>query len=375
MKIALNLLYVIPGQNGGTQTYAESLIQAFAGVGTGNQFTIFVSEEGAALELPVQPNFRKIVCPVRAVRREGRYAYEQLVFPRLLRGFKLDVLHSLGYVGPLRPPCPQVVSVHDLIYRGHQAMMTGRKQKALEFFVRQTVRRSVRVITISKNSKRELEADTGVDPGKIIVTPLAGRPPAPLSTPEERLPVLSRYGITAPYVLAFSSPNPVKNISRLIEAFAEACAALPHQLVLVGHPPAGTSFAAEAERHGLGGRVISTGYVPGADIGPLLQGADLFAFPSLYEGFGMPVLDAQQEGIPVICSQAASLPEVAGDGALLFDPLSVEAMQEALRAGLLDQPLRARLTAQGRANAATFTWEQTARQTLDVYRQIGGTRK
>lgn len=375
MRIGLNLLYIIPGQNGGTQTYAESLINALAAIDTQDEFTVFVSEEGAALALPAQPSFRKVVCPVRAVRREARYAYEQLVFPRLLRRYKLDVLHSLGYVGPFAPPCPQVVSVHDLIYRGHQAMMTGRKQKALEFFVKQSVRRASRVITISENSKREIAADIGIDPSKITVTYLAGRPPAALTTPEERAPVLARYGITAPYVLAFSSPNPVKNISRLLEAFAAACADLPHQLVLIGHPPAGTSFAAEADRLGLGGRVIAAGYVPGADIGPLLQGADLFAFPSLYEGFGLPVLDAQQEGIPVICSQAASLPEVAGDGALLFDPLSVEAMQEALRAGLLDQPLRARLRALGRTNAENFTWERTARQTLDVYRQVGGAGK
>ena len=372
MKIALNLLYIIPGQNGGTQTYAESLIKALAEIDAEDEFTVFVSEEGAALALPEQPNFRTVVCPVRAVRREARYAYEQLRFPRLLRGHRPDVLHSMGYVGPLAPPCPQVVSVHDLIYRGHQAMMTGRKQKALEFFVRQTVRRSAKIITISENSRREIADDIQIRPDKIIVTPLAGRPPAAPSTPAQRLSVLSRYSIHAPYVLAFSSPNPVKNISRLIEAFAGACREMPHLLVLIGHPPAGTSFEAEAERVGLGGRVIGTGYVPGADIGPLLQGADLFAFPSLYEGFGMPVLDAQQEGIPVVCSHAASLPEVAGEGAMLFDPLSVKAMQDALRAGLSSEPLRERLRAQGRANAAKFSWDKTARQTLDVYRQIGG---
>ena len=375
MRVGLNLLYLIPGQNGGTQTYAESLINALAAIDAEDDFTVFVSAEGAALALPAQPNFHKVVCPVRAVRREARYAYEQLVFPRLLRSYRPDVLHSLGYVGPLAARSPQVVSVHDLIYRGHQAMMTGRKQKALEFFVKQSVRRASRVITISENSKREIAEDIGIDPSKITVTYLAARSAAAPSTSAQRGPVLSRCGITAPYVLAFSSPNPVKNISRLIEAFAAACADLPHQLVLIGHPPAEISFAAEAERLGVGGRVIAAGYVPGEDIGPLLQGADLFAFPSLYEGFGLPVLDAQQEEVPVICSTAASLPEVAGDGALLFDPLSPEAMQEALRAGLLDEPLRARLRAQGRANAAKFTWERTARQTLDVYRQVGGAEK
>ncbi len=372
MRIGLNLLYLLPGIVGGTQTYAVSLIRALAALDTDNEYVLYVNRESENLDITQAANFRRVVCPVSAIRREARYAYEQLVLPAALKRDKIGLLHSMGYVGPLAPPCPQVISIHDLIYRGHQSMMTERKQKALEFFVKQAARRSRCIITISENSKREIAEAIEIDLGKIVVTYLAARPAAPPSTPEERLPALLRYGITFPYVLAFSSPNPVKNISRLIEAFAGACADLPHQLVLIGHPPQGVSFEAEAERLGIGGRVVAAGYVPGEDIGPLLQGADLFAFPSLYEGFGLPVLDAQQEGIPVICSTAASLPEVAGEGALLFDPLSVEAMRDALRAGLLDRPLRARLKAQGRTNAAKFTWERTARQTLDVYRQTIG---
>ena len=157
-----------------------------------------------------------------------------------------------------------------------------------------------------------------------------------------------------------------------MEAFADACADLPHQLVLLGHAPAGMDFAAEAAQQRLVGRVVATGYVPDADIAPLLQGASVFAFPSLYEGFGLPVLDAQQAGIPVICSTAASLPEVAGDGAVLFDPQSVEEMRDALRACVTDPALRESLTARGHANAARFSWEKTARQTLAVYAKAQG---
>ncbi len=372
MRIGLNLLYLLPGIVGGSQTYAVSLIRALAILDTENEYVLYLNRESAELEITDAPQVRRVICGVHAMRRPVRYAFEQSALPGLLRQDKIDLLHSLGYVAPLFSPCPQVVSILDLIYRGHQVAMTGSKQKALEFFVKQAAKRSAQVLTISENSKREIAEDIGIPLEKITVTYLASRPPAVPSTPEERVSVLSRYGVTAPYVLAFSSPNPVKNISRLMEAFAEACADLPHQLLLLGHAPAGADFEAEAERSGLGGRVVSTGYVPGADIGPLLQGADLFAFPSLYEGFGLPVLDAQQEGIPVICSTAASLPEVAGDGALLFDPHSVEAMRDALRAGLLDQSLRARLAALGRANAQKFTWERTAQQTLEVYRRIEG---
>ncbi len=375
MRIGLNLLYLLPGIVGGSQTYAVSLIRALAALDAENEYVVYLNRESADLEITDAPQFRRVVCGVNAVRRPVRYAFEQSALPGLLRRDRVDLLHSLGYVGPLRPPCPQVISILDLIYRGHQVAMTGSKQKALEFFVKQGARRCARILTISENSKREIAQDIGISPDKITVTYLAARPPAAPSTPEDRRPMLVRYGITAPYVLAFSSPNPIKNIWRLLEAFAGACADLPHQLVLIGHLPEGADFEGDAARLGLGGRVIAAGYVPGEDIGPLLQGADLFAFPSLYEGFGLPVLDAQQEGIPVICSTAASLPEVAGNGALLFDPLSVEAIQDALRAGLLDQPLRERLRVEGRANAEKFTWERTARQTLDVYRQIGGTKK
>ncbi len=367
MRIGLNLLYLLPGIVGGSQTYAVSLIQALAALDTHNEYFLYLNRESENLELTAAANFRRIVCPVQAVRREARYVYEQLRLPGALRRDRIDLLHSLGYVGPLAPPCPQVVSILDLIYRGHQVMMTSRKQKALEFFVKQSARRASQIITISENSKREIAEDVGISPGKITVTYLAGRPAAAPSTPPQRVPALSRYGIHAPYVLAFSSANPVKNIPRLMEAFADACAGLPHQLVLLGHAPSGTDFAAEAAQRNLAGRVVVTGYVPDADIAPLLQGAAVFAFPSLYEGFGLPVLDAQQAGVPVVCSTAASLPEVAGEGAILFDPQSVPEMRDALHACLTDDALRASLITRGQANAARFSWEKTARQTLEVY--------
>lgn len=370
MKIALNLLYLLPGIVGGTQTYAVSLIRALAALDTENEYLLYLNRESEALDITDAPHVRRIVCPVRAIRRPARYGYEQMALPLALRRDRVDLLHSLGYVGPLFPPCPQIVSIHDLIYRGHQAMMTGGKQKALEFFVKGVARRSNHVITMSENSKREIVADIGIAPEKVAVIHEAGRPAPPPSTPEERAPTLVRYGITAPYVLAFSSPNPVKNIARLMEAFAEACAALPHQLVLVGHLPPGMDPEAEAARLGIAGRVLRTGYVPDGDIAPLLQGAALFAFPSLYEGFGLPLLDAQQAGVPVVCSNAASLPEVAGEGAVLFDPLSVPEMAAAIRSCLGDLARRDRLVRQGRANAARFSWEETARQTQNVYRQV-----
>ncbi len=368
MRIGLNLLYLLPGVVGGTQTYAASLIGALAALDADNDYVVYLNQESAALELTLPPRTRVVVCPVRAIRRPARYAFEQVALPALLRRDKIDLLHSLGYVGPLLAPCLHVVTIHDLIYRGHQVMMSGGKQKALEFFVKQVARRSDHVITVSENSKREVVADIGIPASKVTVVYSAARPAAALVPADVRAPTLARYGITAPYLIAFSSANPVKNIPRLIEAFADACRGLPHQLVLVGHLPPGFEPAAEAAANpDLLGRVLSAGYVPDADIAPLLQGAALFAFPSLFEGFGLPLLDAQQAQVPVISSSAASLPEVAGEGALLFDPLSVEDMAQAIRAVLGDESLRAGLVARGLINARRFSWAKSARQTLGVY--------
>ena len=368
LRVGLNLLYVIPGENGGTQTYAESLIRALAALETGNDFTVFVSEEGQALELPNRPDFRKVVCPVRAARREVRYAYEQTLFPRLLARHKLDVLHSLGYVCPLRPGCRSVVTIHDLNYLTPWHGMTRGKRLFLGWFVRQSARYADAVLTVSEFSKQEIRRHLGVPDSKITVT-LEGPRELSLLPPVAWDGMVGRYGIRGPYLVAFGSLSGNKNIPRLIRAFALIQSQVPHTLVLVGHVAPGADLLAEIEALGVGDRIKITGYVPDADVMPLLEHADLFAFPSLYEGFGLPVLEAQKAGVAVACSTAASLPEVAGEGAALFDPLSVDDMARVLLECLSDPVRRATLIEKGRANVALFSWERTARATLAVYRK------
>ena len=369
MHIGLNLLYIIPGENGGTQTYAASLIKALAAIDKEDEFTVFVSEEGAALELPVQANFRKVVCPVRAVRREVRYAYEQILFPRLLGRYKLDVLHSLGYVCPLRPPCRSVVTIADLNSLTAWHGMSRSKRLFLGWFVRQSARRADVVITISQFSKSEILRHLQVPASKVTVTLLGGRDllPLPAGRWED---IAAQYGIDRPYVMAFGSLSGNKNTARLARAFADIQAEVPQTLLLVGHLPPGTDLQAEVAALGIGGRIKITGYVPDDHVMPLLEHADLFVFPSLYEGFGLPVLEAQHAGVPVIISNAASLPEVAGDGAVLFDPHSVTELASAMRCCLQDPALRGRLIERGFANVRRFSWEETARQTLAVYQKV-----
>ena len=228
----------------------------------------------------------------------------------------------MGYVGPLFSPCPHVVTVHDLIYEGYREHMEVRRRRWLRFFVRRSVKRATEVITVSESAKREIIDDIDVDASKVTVVHGAARD---LSSAAARDfgEVIRATCIRQPYVVAFGSMNPGKNIGRLVEGFA----ASTHRdvtLVIIGHTSSLPRLDSTVDSLGLRGRVVTTGYVPDDDVLPLLAGATAFAYPSVYEGFGLPVLDAQTLGVPVICSQAASLPEVAGDGALFFDPYNVD---------------------------------------------------
>jgi glycosyltransferase involved in cell wall biosynthesis len=372
MRIGLNLLYLIPGVVGGTETYAVSLIRALAARDARHEFTLFLNAESADLLAGLPGNFRRVVCGVRAVRRASRYAYEQAVLPARALAAGTDLLHSLGYVGPLAAPCPHVVTIHDLNFVGHAEAMPAGKRRVLRAFVEATARRARHVITVSDFSRRELERHLGWAPAaeRITVTHEAGRPSAAPSRAAVA-DVRARYGIDGPYVVAFGSSSPHKNLPRLVQAFRDGAARLPHALVLVGHLPADAALGAAAGS----ARVIATGYVPDADVMPLLGGADLFAFPSLYEGFGLPLLDAQRCGVPVVCSDAGALPEIAGDGALRFDPRSVESIAHAIRRALADDGVRDRLRRAGLSNAARFTWDRTARETLAVYERVARGRR
>ena len=367
MHIGLNLLFIIPGENGGTQVYSESLMRALAALDTENTYTVFLSEEGAALALPDQPNFSKIICPVRAVRREARYLYEQTVFPRLLRGFKLDILHSLGYVCPLLPPCRSVVTIHDLNYLTPWHGMSRAKRVSLSWFVGQSARRADAIITVSEFSKAEIRQHLRVPASKITVTfegPREEGAPAPGDWAE----IAGRYQIKAPYLMAFGSVTGNKNLGRLVRAFAQIQAETPQTLLLVGRAVS-AELQEEISALGLESRVQVTGYVPDSAVMPLLTHADLFVFPSLYEGFGLPVLEAQRAGTAVACSSAASLPEVAGDGAEFFDPRSREEMSRVLLRCLRDPALRAAMVERGYKNVAQFSWARTAAATLECYRR------
>ena len=375
MRVGINALYLIPHRVGGTEVYARSLLRALAQIDPLNQYYIFVNKETGLLDLGLPSNFHYVPCRLHANQQWVRYVWEQLVLPWQARNLGLDILHSLAYVAPFWIPCASVVTIHDTNYRDLREAIAPIRRSALSFFVPASARRSVHVLTDSHFSKTQIETAIGIPSDKITVIYLgAGRLDYTNST-EACSQVLRRYKTVAPYIVAFSSPSIHKNILRLVQAFTQGCLDLPHRLVLLGRVPPNLDLAGKATLPNADNRIIATGYVPDSDVLPLVANAELLVVPSWYEGFGLPILEAQQLGVPVASSSACSLPEIAGKGAVFFDPHSVEEMAESINHCLTDAELKSTLISKGRDNAKRFSWEKTARETLNVYEKTYDTLK
>ena len=374
MHVGLNLLFIIPGENGGTQVYSESLIRALADLDSENQYTIFVSEEGASLPLPVQANFCTVVCAVRASRRGACFLWQQMILPWQMKLRRIDVMHTLGGIGPIFPLCPQVATVHDVNFIEIPFVMSRSKQMLLRRMIPAFARRSVHVLTVSEFSKERIEYHMHIPSDRISITYLGPREYIPVAL-DEWAGIAARYGLAGPFLIAFGSLAVHKNIARLVEAFTGIQAQVTQRLVLAGHMAAGSKLREQIEAAGLQDRIVLTGYLPDAHVMPMMEHADLFVFPSLHEGFGIPLVEAQRAGVAVASSTAGALPEVAGDGAAFFDPLSVPEMQRVLLECLSSADRRSALAHAGKLNVARFSWTQAAAQTLQAYTQAAGTRR
>ncbi|MFI5271435.1 MAG: glycosyltransferase family 4 protein [Ktedonobacterales bacterium] len=285
-----------------------------------------------------------------------------------------DILHSTTAYLPVWAPCPMVLTVHDLaIYHFPEAFRRFNRTAGKWLFERSVARASA-LIAVSEATRRDLVELLGVADDRIHVVPEAADARFRQAVPEaEMARVRARYRLDGSYVLAVGTAEPRKNFGRLVAAFLAATQGLarPPRLVVVGD--AGWLTAplharlAELERAGI---VRVTGYVPRADLPALYAGATAFAYPSLYEGFGLPVLEALACGAPVVTSDGSAMAEVAGNAALLVAPQSVEAIAAALRRLLTDPALVRSLRQRAPQRAAAFTWERTARATLAVYTAV-----
>lgn len=348
----------------GNEVYIRSLINAMAAEGQTRELLAYVSSEQAA---------ETLAAGVRTSRVSTN--------PFLRLGVDLsgkvwkdqpDLLH-VQYTAPLACPVPIVATVHDVSYLEHPEYFTRERALQLKWTVRRTVQRAAKILTGSesaRNSILKVYGDLAED--KVVVVPIAASPAfRKISHEAAAAAVRDRFSLASPFLLGVGDLQPRKNQIGLIRAFARLIREypqLPHNLVLAGKP---TWFAPRiyqaARESGVADRVRFLGFVSDQDLLHLYNACDVFVFPSYYEGFGIPVLEAMACGRAVVCSNTSSLPEVADGAGLLFDPYSVNEMVRAMADLLLDSELRSRMERLGLQRAAHFSWKRAAQETLDVY--------
>jgi glycosyltransferase involved in cell wall biosynthesis len=368
--IGLNLVFLVPGETGGMEVAARELIPALLPEApAGTRFTAFINREtAAAADGPWRDLLPSVTVPVNARNRVQWVLGEQTLLPGLAARAGVHLVHSLGSTAPLWGRFRTVVTVHDLIYARFPEAHSGIRDKGMRVLVPAAARRSDRVLADSQSTRDDLIQLLNVEPARIDVVPL-GLGSVQRADPLSDTATRARFGLDARQVLlSLSAKRPHKNLAALIGALARIPAERRPLLVLPGYPTWHEAELRErAASAGVAGDVRFLGWVSGAELEGLWAIADAFVFPSLYEGFGLPVLEAMARAVPVACSNASSLPEVAGDAALLFDPHDESAIASAVER-LLGDPVEAeRLRQRGLNRAGHFTWKRTARLTLESY--------
>lgn len=369
MRIAIDT-HAIGSNLTGNERYIENLAEQLLAVDKENEYLFFFSHEEARRKWENRaPNLTTYKVSENPLFRLG------IDFPRQLRRLRPHLFHY-QYTGPLFGVTPEIVTIHDVSFERHPEFFAAAEALRLRVTVRRAVKTARKILTVSEFSKREIVSLLGVPEQKVEVIyngvgPEFGRVRDNCETDA----CLARYSIQKPYLLAVGNISRRKNQLMMMRAFALWAKSNPHteyRLVIAGksHGPA-PDVSAEAARVGLDERrLMILGYIPEQDLPHLYAGADLFLNTSLYEGFGLPLIEAMSCGIPVIASHASCFPEIAGDAALLVDPLNPQEIAVAIENLIGSKPLRNDLIDRGLRRAANFRWNTAAHQTLKVYDEV-----
>lgn len=369
LRIAIDAHSVGAGL-GGNESYATNLIEALAEIDPVNNYTLFVTRDEAVKRFRNRwPNF-----VVRSTLPHTPLVRIPLTLSAELRRHPVDILH-VQFTSPPFAPCPVVVSIHDLSFEHLPETFNRRSWAQLRLTVRRSARKARRVLALSEYTRQDIISTYKISPNLVTAIPLGTAPHfRPITDEKELQRVRHTYGIARNYILSVGSIQPRKNLGRLAQAYARLRERLPEnelpQLVIVGKRAwLYREILREIEQLRTDDCVITTGYVPECDLPALYSGAICFVYPSYFEGFGLPPLEAMKCGAPVITGDRTSLPEVVGDAGLLVNPFDVDAIASAMQRVITDSKLRSELKLKGLNRAGMFDWRETARQTLEVYRE------
>jgi glycosyltransferase involved in cell wall biosynthesis len=370
LRIAIDA-HSVGAKLGGNESYATNLIEALAQIDSINDYTLYVTTAEASERFGGRwPNFK-----VRTTLPHTPLIRIPLTLWAELRKHQVDVLH-VQFTAPPFAPCPVVVSIHDLSFEHLPHTFNRRSRTQLRLTVRRSARRAASILTLSEHARRDIMETYGIEGHRVHAVPLAA--PAhygPVEDDRELQRVRHTYGIDGQYILSVGSIQPRKNLGRLVRAYASlrnkhAPSRLP-KLVLVGKCAWLYDETLRAlQETGIEDSVILTGYVPETDLPALYSGATCFVYPSYFEGFGLPPLEAMKCGTPVIVGNRTSLPEVVGDAGISVDPFDVDGLALAMESVFTDTDLQRQLTTKGLARARLFSWQETARRTLEVYKRV-----
>ena len=372
MRIAIDA-HSVGAKLAGNESYATNLIEALAQVDSVNEYTLYVTTAEARARFSQRwPNFR-----VQTTFPHTPLIRIPVTLAAELRKRPVDVLH-VQFTAPPFSPCPVVVSVHDLSFEHLPQTFNRRSRTQLRLTVRHSVKRAARILTLSEHTRRDMIETYGTSPERITAIPLAAPSYFGRVREERELQrVRHIYGIEGDYILCVSSIQPRKNLPRLVRAYESlrnkrGPGKLP-KLVLVGKCAWLYDETLRSIEEGrMKDSIILTGYVPQSDLPALYSGSICFVYPSYFEGFGLPPLEAMKCGTPVIAGNRTSLPEVVGDAGILVDPFDVNAIAAAIERLVDDPDLRQQLSVKGVARSRLFDWNETARRTLNIYEQVVG---
>lgn len=380
MKIGIDARFLSHPQRGGFKTYSEQLIAALTRLDQRNAYVLYLDRPPVAqVALPRQANVTLRIIDGQAPL-VGMPWREQVGLAYAASRDQLDLLHAPCLTAPLLLTCPLVVTIHDMIWqRTMPARIPMNIRSLMDYYYQLVtnlaVRQAAAVITVSHAARTEIINAFGLSAEQVIVTHEAAKPmfQQPID-PSSAAAIRARFKLDRPYVLAIGSSDPRKNLATLLRSYA----ALPdeqrssHQLAIVWtHQHLANEIAQLAQDLGIAEHMVFLQHVEDHELAALYAGATLFAFPSRYEGFGLPLLEAMAGGTPVVAADNSSLPEIVGDAALLTPTDDVAALATAMSRLIADRNLRADLISRGQRRAASFTWRRCAEETLAVYEQVG----